>query len=48
MLRGDEVCDSVRDDARFAAAGTCEDEDRAIGSRYGVTLLGIKAREEIH
>src|SRR3954468_10388909 len=39
---------AVRDDARLPAARACENQYRAIGSRYGFTLLGVEAREEIH
>ena len=44
----DQVRDAMRDDARFAAAGAGEDQQRTFDVGRSFTLLGIQALQEIH
>jgi hypothetical protein len=48
VARGHDVRDAVRDDAGFAAASACKDENRTFGMAHRLTLLGIEPFEEIH
>ena len=46
-LDADEVRDAVGEDARLAAAGAGEDEERAIGRRDGPRLLRIQVPDDL-
>jgi len=47
-VAADEMGDAVRNDARFAAPGASQDQQRTFGVRDGFALLGIQALQEIH
>jgi hypothetical protein len=38
---GDEIRDTMRDDARFAGAGARKNQERAFGSKHSLALLFI-------
>ena len=48
LIRGDDVRDAVRDDARLAAARSGKDQEWSFGSSDGFTLRGIETGKKIH
>ena len=48
VFGGDDMRDAVRDDARLAAAGAGQDQQRTFGVGNGFALLGIQPFEKIH
>jgi hypothetical protein len=47
-MRFDEMGDAVRDDARFAASGAREQQERSFDVRDSRLLLWIQTLEKIH
>ena len=47
-LRGDQMRDAMRNDARFAATCPGQDQERPFRTSYGLALLGIESLEKIH
>ena len=48
MFRADEVRNPMRDHAGLPAARARQNQNRAFGSFYSFTLLGIETREKVH
>src|SRR5688572_22473247 len=44
----DEIGDPIGNDARFARASACENEQRPVAVQHGVALFRIQLLEEIH
>src|SRR5688572_15005182 len=44
----DEIGDPIGNDARFARASACENEQRPVAVQHGVPLFRIQLLEEIH
>jgi hypothetical protein len=45
--RGDDVRDAMRENARLAAAGAGEDEQRPVGRLDGATLRLVEAAQQV-
>ena len=48
LISSDDVRDTVRDDARLAAARAGKDQERSFGGSDGFTLWGIETGKKIH
>ena len=48
MVCFDQVRDAMRDDARFAAAGSGQQQQRTFDMRHGFALLRVETCKEIH